>query len=120
MSVAQASSLNTLRYFESLCVNCGMCLDVCPHAVFEAGPEAVRLVQANDCMECGACQRNCPTGAIAVDSGVGCAAALIRAALTGGEPTCGPSEGPKGGGSAGGGGSSCCGGPEKPESTEER
>jgi hypothetical protein len=34
-------------------------------------------------MECGACQLNCPTSAIAVDSGVGCAAAMIVAALTG-------------------------------------
>jgi len=120
MSVAQASSMNTLRYFESLCVNCGMCLDVCPHAVFEAGPEVVRLARADACMECGACRRNCPTGAVAVDSGVGCAAALIRAALTGGEATCGPSDGSRGGGSPGGGGSSCCGGPAKPEAPEER
>jgi hypothetical protein len=34
-------------------------------------------------MECGACQLNCPSGAIAVDSGVGCAAAMIKAALRG-------------------------------------
>jgi ferredoxin len=34
-------------------------------------------------MECGACQLNCPTGAIAVDSGVGCAAAMIASALRG-------------------------------------
>jgi len=41
------------------------------------------------CMECGACQLNCVTGAIKVESGVGCAAAMIRAALTGKkEATC--------------------------------
>ncbi len=92
--------LNTLQYSPDQCVNCGSCLDVCPHGVFEAGPRAVRLVRSDACMECGACQRNCPAGAIFVDSGVGCAAALIRAALTGAEPTCG---GPSGSGS------SCCG-----------
>ncbi|MBW8010315.1 MAG: hypothetical protein FVQ83_03600 [Chloroflexi bacterium] len=32
-------------------------------------------------MECGACQMNCPFGAIQVDSGVGCAQAIIAAAL---------------------------------------
>jgi ferredoxin len=41
-------------------------------------------------MECGACQVNCPTNAISVESGVGCAAAMILAALTGKkEATCG-------------------------------
>jgi ferredoxin len=34
-------------------------------------------------MECGACQLNCPTAAITVDSGVGCASAMIGAALRG-------------------------------------
>jgi ferredoxin len=35
------------------------------------------------CIECEACQLNCPTDAIMVDSGVGCAGAMIAAALTG-------------------------------------
>ena len=74
---------NTLRYMPGLCINCGMCLNVCPHAVFEQDVRAVRLATAEACIECGACQLNCPTGAIAVSSGVGCAAALISAALRG-------------------------------------
>jgi NAD-dependent dihydropyrimidine dehydrogenase PreA subunit len=41
------------------------------------------------CMECGACAMNCEYGAIAVNSGVGCAAALINSMLTGGPPSCG-------------------------------
>jgi hypothetical protein len=32
-------------------------------------------------MECEACALNCPTGAISVQAGVGCAAAVISAAL---------------------------------------
>jgi ferredoxin len=41
-------------------------------------------------MECGACQLNCPTDAITVDSGVGCATAMMIAAVKGKkEPTCG-------------------------------
>jgi NAD-dependent dihydropyrimidine dehydrogenase PreA subunit len=82
---------NTLKYDRELCSNCGMCSTVCPHAVFAAGEDAAELLNAGACMECGACQKNCPTGAITVDSGVGCAAAMIMAALTGQkEACCGP------------------------------
>ena len=95
--------INTLEYTPDLCINCGMCSAVCPHGVFAPNGSVVQLVRAEACMECGACQQNCPTGAIAVDSGVGCAAAMIYAALTGKkEPTCGPE--PEDCGS-----SSCCG-----------
>jgi NAD-dependent dihydropyrimidine dehydrogenase PreA subunit len=88
------NDVNTLQYDSSLCIGCGMCAIVCPHGVFalEGGVRAAQLVHWEACMECGACQLNCPTGAIVVDSGVGCAAAMIAAALTGKEPTCGPSD----------------------------
>jgi NAD-dependent dihydropyrimidine dehydrogenase PreA subunit len=71
-----------------------MCAIVCPHGVFaiERTARRAHLVAWQDCMECGACQRNCPSGAISVDSGVGCAAAMIAGALTGKEPACGPAD----------------------------
>jgi hypothetical protein len=40
-------------------------------------------------MECGACTNNCEFGAIEVKAGVGCAAAVIRGMISGGEPECG-------------------------------
>jgi ferredoxin len=40
-----------------------------------------QLTHSEACMECGACQINCPTDALVVESGVGCAAAMMRAAL---------------------------------------
>ena len=81
---------NTLKYDPELCANCGMCIAVCPHGVFAPDGNAVQLVRPTACMECGACQLNCPTGAITVDSGVGCATAMIYAALRGQkEVTCG-------------------------------
>jgi NAD-dependent dihydropyrimidine dehydrogenase PreA subunit len=99
------TDVNTLEYNPDLCINCGMCTTVCPHAVFAPNGKVVQLVRAEACMECGACQQNCPTGAITVDSGVGCAAAMIYAALTGKkEPTCGPDPEPSDCGSSG-----CCG-----------
>ncbi len=75
--------INTLRYDRDLCINCGMCLAVCPHGVFEPDGKVVKLAHPSACMECGACQVNCPPMAIAVDSGVGCASAMIMAALKG-------------------------------------
>lgn len=81
---------NTLEFDAGLCINCGMCNIVCPHGVFESGEQVAQLARREACMECGACQRNCPTLAITVESGVGCASAMIRAALTGKkELTCG-------------------------------
>ena len=74
---------NTLRYDPTLCINCGMCIAVCPQACFTANGRVVKLVRSQACIECGACQLNCPTDAITVKSGVGCASAMISAALRG-------------------------------------
>lgn len=81
--MSKASVLNTLEFDPELCINCGMCSAVCPHGVLVANEHAVMLARPDACMECGACQLNCPTGAIRVQSGVGCASAMIYAALTG-------------------------------------
>jgi NAD-dependent dihydropyrimidine dehydrogenase PreA subunit len=76
------SKENTLEYDEDLCNRCGMCAIVCPHRVFAVGDKAARMVDKDSCMECGACQLNCSTGAIKVNSDVGCATAMMAAALT--------------------------------------
>jgi NAD-dependent dihydropyrimidine dehydrogenase PreA subunit len=95
-SFVSVSQRNTLAFNAEACINCGMCSAVCPQGVFAPGARGTRRVQivrANACMECGACQLNCPTGALKVESGVGCAAAMINAALRGlKEPTCGGPE----------------------------
>ena len=73
----------TIKYDAALCINCGLCLAVCPHGCFSEGSRAVELLYPQECMECGACENNCPAGAISVESGAGCAEAMIRAALRG-------------------------------------
>ena len=89
---------NSLVYDSSKCINCGLCSIVCPHAVFGTGEKVALFLNPEACMECGACQLNCPTNAIQVNSGVGCAAAMINAILSGkDEPSCG-----------GGDDSACC------------
>jgi NAD-dependent dihydropyrimidine dehydrogenase PreA subunit len=73
----------TLRYYPDRCVNCRRCIQVCPHGVFAEGEERADLIRPAACMECGACALNCPVQAIEVQSGVGCAWAMIAAALRG-------------------------------------
>jgi NAD-dependent dihydropyrimidine dehydrogenase PreA subunit len=74
---------NTLLYDPELCINCGKCWEVCPHGVFAADGKVAKLIHPSACIECGACALNCPAKAIVVESGVGCAAAMFRAALRG-------------------------------------
>ena len=92
-------TINTLVYDPKLCIGCEMCTLVCPHGVFAMNGRTARLVRPEACMECGACQLNCPADAITVDSGVGCAAAMIRGALKGQEEATCESES----------GAACCG-----------
>ncbi len=76
------SAINTLKFDSALCTGCGMCVEVCPHGVFAKNSRVVHVVRPDACMECGACQVNCPFGAVQVESGVGCATAMIVSALT--------------------------------------
>lgn len=71
----------TLYLDQEKCIGCGMCQDVCPHGVFSMNDGHARIENKNACMECGACAKNCPTEAVTVQTGVGCATAVINAAL---------------------------------------
>jgi len=63
----------------TLCNGCGRCEEVCPHGVFSVVDRKAAIIDREACMECGACRMNCALNAIAVASGVGCAAAVISA-----------------------------------------
>ena len=78
----------TLQLNQQRCIGCGMCVNVCPHAVFEMVGKKAQIVNRDGCMECGACAQNCPTTAISVHAGVGCVTAIIKGAIRGTEPTC--------------------------------
>ncbi len=71
----------TLQLDHDKCVGCGMCLIVCPHAVFSMNNGKARVENRDACMECGACAQNCPAEVVRVQAGVGCAAAVINTAL---------------------------------------
>jgi NAD-dependent dihydropyrimidine dehydrogenase PreA subunit len=78
----------SLKLNSEKCIGCGLCTNVCPHAVFEIADGKAVITEKDRCMECGACALNCPVDALEVESGVGCASAYIKGALTGTEPTC--------------------------------
>ena len=78
----------TLKVDHQRCIGCGMCIDVCPHAVFQLENKKASIVDRDACMECGACAKNCPVMAISVQSGVGCLTAIIQGAIRGTEPDC--------------------------------
>lgn len=71
----------TLELDPSVCLGCGTCEVVCPHAVLELVDGRSTIANRDACMECGACALNCAPGALTVERGVGCAAAVINAAL---------------------------------------
>lgn len=81
-------NVTTLELNKEKCKGCEMCINVCPHEVFVMKDNKVNITDKNLCMECGACAKNCPFSAITVNSGVGCASAIIYGALTGTEPSC--------------------------------
>ena len=78
----------TLNYVASKCTGCKMCIEVCPHAVFIMHEKKAMITNKDKCMECGACEKNCAYGAITVNSGVGCATAVIYGFFKGTEPNC--------------------------------
>ncbi len=71
----------TLKLDTDKCNGCRMCVNVCPHAVFELNNRKAVIMNKDRCMECGACSLNCPENAIMVRSGVGCAAGIIQGAI---------------------------------------
>jgi len=81
-------NVTSLEYDSSLCIGCRLCVEVCPHNVFEMAGKEAELVRPDKCMECGACVLNCVPGALTVKQGVGCAAAVINGFLRGTEPNC--------------------------------
>jgi len=77
------AGVTTLRLNEKECVGCGICEIVCPHGVFALQNKKARIHDLDGCMECGACAKNCPTEAIGVSPGVGCAAYIIQTWIKG-------------------------------------
>lgn len=64
-------NVTTLKLFKDKCIGCKMCVEVCPHGVFEIKSGKAEIIDKDACIECGACVNNCPTKALKVNPGVG-------------------------------------------------
>ncbi len=78
----------TLKLDAEKCTGCAICTDVCPRQVLKMNERKVEIINLNNCIECGACSKNCPFSAITVESGVGCAAAIYFGILNNSAPRC--------------------------------
>lgn len=87
-------NVSSLALDATRCNGCRMCLEVCPHNVFQIKNNKAVITNRDKCMECGACQNNCAQNALTVNTGVGCATAVIWGFFRGTEPEChcGPSD----------------------------
>ena len=57
----------------SLCISCGICVEVCPFGLPERNSENKYEIPRPDlCTECSACSRNCPVEAIFLKEVKGC------------------------------------------------
>ncbi len=88
MTTLYLTGVVTLELDSDKCNGCGMCLQVCPHAVFVLESKKAKIVAKDLCMECGACALNCPEAALLVQSGVGCAQGILNAMVRTGESSC--------------------------------
>lgn len=61
----------TLKLDRDKCTGCSLCVDVCPHGVFEIENGKAFIKSIDYCMECGACVKNCSFKALSVKKGVG-------------------------------------------------
>ena len=70
------------------CTGCGLCINVCPHGVIIIDDKVAFLANKDRCIECGACDNNCPVNAIEVETGVGCAYAIIKSWFNSSKTNC--------------------------------
>jgi NAD-dependent dihydropyrimidine dehydrogenase PreA subunit len=53
-----------------LCINCGLCEDICPTDVFRRKNRKIYIAYQDDCCNCMDCFFVCPTEAITLAAGV--------------------------------------------------
>ena len=60
MSLKYLKGVATLKLDEAKCIGCGMCVQVCPHAVLEMSGRKARITDVDMCMECAPAPATAP------------------------------------------------------------
>lgn len=105
MKLRYIDELVSISYNQDKCTGCKMCVKVCPRGVFKMEGNKAAFADKGACIECGACMVNCAYGAINVETGPGCAAAILGSKNGKAECGCGDDTNS---GCCGGGKSGCC------------
>jgi len=50
----------------SRCINCLVCVDICPYDVFKKVDGIAKVFSPQNCIECSECIRNCTSNAISL------------------------------------------------------
>jgi ferredoxin len=58
------------------CMNCGMCIDICPEQAIDMNP--IMVVDSSKCTGCGSCIDECPNEAVSLSETMASQAASIR------------------------------------------
>lgn len=59
--------MTAVRIDKELCVECGICRDICPYRAIELTKDKAVYTLSDDCFLCGHCQAACPADAILID-----------------------------------------------------
>ena len=87
MKLRYLDNIVSLQYDRNKCNGCKICVEVCPRAVLAMEEKKVKVIDINSCIECGACMVNCATKAFSVDTGPGCAQAVLGSMVKGNKGT---------------------------------
>ena len=56
------------RVIPEKCINCGICIQICPAKAIAKNPEGATVINSVSCVGCGICVPNCPQEAIVLDN----------------------------------------------------
>ncbi|MBC7115104.1 MAG: L-aspartate semialdehyde sulfurtransferase ferredoxin [Archaeoglobi archaeon] len=55
-----------LEHDREKCINCGLCISICPTSVFSFNTDFVLELNEERCVQCGICVSSCPHGALSL------------------------------------------------------